>query len=204
MCFGVLTVKAILSSLILMALTGFVWLLAEERQGEGEQVLLNVSYDPTRELWHDLNIQFRADYFEKTGKKLTIKVSHGGSSSQAGAVYSGLGADVVTLALWSDVDILREHGKINAGWEKRLPPADARNVAPVWAGRSVAYYSTIVFVVRKGNPKQIKDWPDLVEPGVQVITPNPKTSGNGRLSFLAAWGAELRRTQIAGRGAPSS
>jgi sulfate transport system substrate-binding protein len=184
--------KAILCSLGLMAVTGFVWLLAEERQEGGEQTLLNVSYDPTRNLWRDLNEQFQADYVKNTDKKLTIKVSHGGSSSQAGAVFSGLGADVVTLALWSDVDVLRKHGLIKPGWEERLPPANTPNIPAKWQRRSVAYYSTIVFVVRKDNPKQISDWDDLIKPGVQVITPNPKTSGNGRLSFLAAWGAMLK------------
>src|SRR5205823_4063693 len=106
-----------------------------------------------------------------------VDQSHGGSSSQARAIIDGLNADVVTLALWSDTDALRRKGLIAEGWEDRLPY------------RSLPYYSTIVFVVRKGNPKEIKDWPDLVREGVKVITPSPKTSGNGRLSFLAAWGA---------------
>jgi sulfate/thiosulfate transport system substrate-binding protein len=185
--------KGILYCLCLMAVTGFVWLQIEERHGEGEQVLLNVSYDPTRKLWQDLNEHFQKHYFDKTGKKLTIKVSHGGSSAQAGAVFSGLRADVVTLALWSDVDMLRRHGLIKPDWEKLLPPDDMPRIGTEWYQRSVAYYSTIVFVVRKGNPKQIRDWPDLIKPGVQVITPNPKTSGNGRLSFLAAWGYAIRQ-----------
>ncbi|MBV9123160.1 MAG: sulfate ABC transporter substrate-binding protein [Planctomycetes bacterium] len=143
--------------------------------------LLNVSYDPTRELWRDLNDQFIPRYEKETGTKLTIKQSHGGSSTQARAVLDGLDADVVTLALWSDTDAIREKGLIEPGWEGRLP------------NHSLPYTSTIVFVVRQGNPKGIKDWPDLVKPGVQIITPNPKTSGNGKLSFLAAWGSVLHR-----------
>jgi sulfate/thiosulfate-binding protein len=144
-------------------------------------VLLNVSYDPTRELWQDLNQKFLADYEQQTGIRLSIRQSHGGSSSQARAVIDGLEADVVTLALWSDTDAIRKHGLITEGWEERLP------------NRSLPYTSTIVFVVRKGNPKGIKDWPDLVQSDVKVITPNPKTSGNGRMSFLAAWGAVTNR-----------
>lgn len=143
--------------------------------------LLNVSYDPTRELWRDLNERFRAHYEETTGQTLTIKQSHGGSASQARAVIDGLDADVVTLALWSDTDALRKRGLIGDDWEDRLP------------GRSLPYFSTIVFVVRKGNPKAIRDWPDLMRPGIAIITPNPKTSGNGKLSFLAAWGAVRER-----------
>jgi sulfate transport system substrate-binding protein len=136
--------------------------------------LLNVSYDPTRELWHDLNEAFAEQQARETGTRPTIQVSHGGSSSQARAVIDGLQADVVTLALWSDVDALRARGLLADGWEQRYP---------------LPYFSTIVFVVRGGNPKGIQDWPDLIHDGVQIITPNPKTSGNGKLSFLAAWGA---------------
>ena len=149
--------------------------------GAGPSVeLLNVSYDPTRELWRDLNTQFIETYRAKTGIDVSIKQSHAGSSSQARAVIDGLDADVVTLALWSDTDAIRKRGLIKEGWEERLPH------------RSLAYFSTIVFVVRKGNPKGIKDWTDIVKPDVVVITPNPKTSGNGKLSFLAAWGSVLR------------
>jgi sulfate transport system substrate-binding protein len=147
----------------------------------GATELLNVSYDPTRELWKDLNALFLPRYESQTGKRLTIQQSHGGSSSQANAVLDGLKADVVTLALWSDTDALRKEGLLADGWEDRLP------------NRSLPYHSTIVFVVRKGNPKGIKDWPDLIQPGVEVITPSPKTSGNGKLSFLAAWGAVRHR-----------
>jgi sulfate transport system substrate-binding protein len=143
--------------------------------------LLNVSYDPTRELWRDLNACFVAHYGHETGRTLSIVQSHGGSSSQARAVIDGLEADVVSLALWSDTDAIRRAGLIREGWEERLP------------NQSAPYYSTIVFVVRQGNPKQVRDWRDLTRSDVQVITPSPKTSGNGKLSFLAAWGSVLLR-----------
>ena len=144
----------------------------------GSQIL-NVSYDPTRELYQDLNAQFVAKYRNETGKTVAIKQSHGGSSRQARAVIDGLDADVVTLALSSDVDALRKQGLIAENWAQRLPHD------------SQPYFSTIVFVVRKGNSRAIKDWPDLIQPGVSVITPNPKTSGNGKLSLLAAWGSVI-------------
>jgi len=143
--------------------------------------LLNVSYDPTRELFADLNKQFVTKYANETGRKLEITQSHGGSGRQARAVIDGLEADVVTLALFSDVDSLRKQGLIPNGWAQRLP----HNSAP-WT-------STIVFVVRKGNPLHIHDWPDLIAPHVEVITPNPKTSGNGKLSLLSAWGSVIYR-----------
>lgn len=143
--------------------------------------LLNVSYDPTRELWRDLNSAFIAKYEKEHGGKLTIKQSHGGSSTQARAVIDGLDADVVTLAMWPDTDAIRKAGLIAQSWEKRLP------------NNSLPYVSTIVFVVRKGNPKAIHDWPDLVKASVEIVTPNPKTSGNGKLSFLAAWGSVTQR-----------
>jgi sulfate transport system substrate-binding protein len=149
--------------------------------GDTSTQLLNVSYDPTRELFQDLNQQFVDKYFKETGKRLTIQQSHGGSSRQAHAVIDGAPADVVTLALSSDVDALRKHGLIAGDWARRLP------------NNSQPYTSTIVFVVRKGNPKAIKDWPDLIRPGVSVITPNPRTSGNGKLSVLAAWGSIISR-----------
>lgn len=139
--------------------------------------LLNVSYDPTRELWKAVNEAFVPKYEAETGTNLTIKQSHGGSGSQARAVVDGLEADVVTLAMWPDTDAIRKTGLIDGGWESRFP------------NNSVAYRSTIVFVVRKGNPKGIKDWSDVVKPGIEIVTPNPKTSGNGKLSFLAAWGS---------------
>jgi sulfate/thiosulfate-binding protein len=137
--------------------------------------LLNVSYDPTRELYQQINKAFIADWAAKTGQKITINQSHGGSGSQARSVVEGLPADVVTLALESDVDAIAERGLIDKDWVKRLPD----NSAP--------YTSTIVFLVRAGNPKGIKDWDDLVKPGVGVITPNPKTSGGARWNYLAAW-----------------
>lgn len=143
--------------------------------------LLNVSYDPTRELWREVNAKFVPEYQQRTGQAVLLRQSHASSGSQARAVLDGLEADVVTLALWSDTDALRVKGLIRDGWEERLPE------------HSLPYFSTIVFVVRKDNPKGIRDWPDLVKPGVEVVTPNPKTSGNGRLSFLAAWGAVRQR-----------
>lgn len=143
--------------------------------------LLNVSYDPTRELWRDLNAAFARDYEERSGQRVEIKQSHGGSASQARAVVDGLEADVVSLALAPDVEAIHAAGLIADGWQARLP------------NRSLPYVSTIVFVVRRGNPKGIHDWQDLVKPGIAIITPNPKTSGNGKLSFLAAWGAVRSR-----------
>lgn len=139
------------------------------------QTLLNVSYDPTRELYQDVNAAFAKDWQAKTGQRIEIRMSHGGSGGQARAVVDGLDADVVTLALAYDVDAIATAGLINAGWQKRLP----QNSAP--------YTSTIVFLVRKGNPKGMRDWNDLVRPGISVITPNPKTSGGARWTYLAAW-----------------
>ena len=139
--------------------------------------LLNVSYDPTRELYADFNKAFAGAYQKDTGKSVEIKQSHGGSGSQARSVIDGLQADVVTLALAYDIDEISARAKsLPVDWQKRLP----NNSAP--------YTSTIVFLVRKGNPKGIKDWDDLIKPGVQVITPNPKTSGGARWNYLAAWG----------------
>src|ERR1700741_3284836 len=138
--------------------------------------LLNVSYDPTRELYVDFNKAFAAAYQKETGKSVEIKQSHGGSGSQARAVIDGLKADIVTLALAYDIDAIAAKGLLAADWQKRLP----LNASP--------YTSTIVFLVRKGNPKGIKDWDDLIEPGVEIITPNPKTSGGARWNYLAAWG----------------
>src|SRR5262252_2969064 len=143
--------------------------------------LLNVSYDPTRELYKDINAAFAKKWKEKTGDTVTIQQSHGGSSKQARAVIDGLQADVVTLGLGYDIDALADHGLVAQNWQTRFP----HNSSP--------YVSTIVFLVRKGNPKAIRDWPDLLKPGIQVITPNPKTSGNGRWSYLAAWGYAYRK-----------
>jgi len=143
--------------------------------------LLNVSYDPTRELYKAINAAFAADWKAKTGETVTIQNSHGGSGAQARAVIDGLQADVVTLALSADIDaIAAKTGKIPADWQTRLP----NNSAP--------YTSTIVFLVRKGNPKGIRDWSDLAKPGVSVITPNPKTSGGARWNYLAAWAYGLK------------
>ena len=144
--------------------------------------LLNVSYDPTRELYQDFNAAFAKHWKAKTGDNVTIKQSHGGSGKQARSVIDGLEADVVTLALAYDVDALHQNGKlIPADWQKRLQ----HNASP--------YTSTIVFLVRKGNPKGLKDWSDLVKPGVEVITPNPKTSGGARWNYLAAWAYALKQ-----------
>jgi sulfate/thiosulfate-binding protein len=144
--------------------------------------LLNVSYDPTRELYAEFNKAFASAYQKETGKSIEIKQSHGGSGSQARAVIDGLQADVVTLALAYDIDAIATKGLVAADWQKRLP----QNASP--------YTSTIVFLVRKGNPKGIKDWDDLIKPGVGVITPNPKTSGGARWNYLAAWGYALKKS----------
>jgi sulfate transport system substrate-binding protein len=143
--------------------------------------LLNVSYDPTRELYVDFNKAFATAYQKETGKSIEIKQSHGGSGSQARSVIDGLKADVVTLALAYDIDAIAAKGLLATDWQKRLQ----RNSSP--------YTSTIVFLVRTGNPKGIKDWDDLVKPGVSVITPNPKTSGGARWNYLAAWGYALKK-----------
>jgi sulfate/thiosulfate transport system substrate-binding protein len=148
---------------------------------EKRVTLLNVSYDPTREVWRDINSNFIHRYEKETGVKLTINQSHGGSSTQARAVIDGLEADVVTLASYLDTEAISKKKLIKSGWIDRLPY------------RSLPYYSTVVFVVRKGNPKGIKDWPDLAKPGVAIVTPNPKTSGNGYLSFFCAWGSVVLR-----------
>ena len=145
------------------------------RAATTSEPILNVSYDPTREFYSEFNQLFAKKWQAETGGKLTIKQSHGGSGKQARSVIDGLAADVVTLALAYDVDAIADVGLISKDWIKRLPD----NSAP--------YTSTIVFLVRKGNPKQVKDWDDLVKPGVQVITPNPKTSGGARWNYLAAW-----------------
>ena len=143
--------------------------------------LLNVSYDPTRELYQDIDAAFARSWKAKTGDTVTVKQSHGGSGKQARAVIDGLGADVVTLALAYDIDAISEKGLIAQNWQNRLQY------------HSSPYTSTIVFLVRKGNPKKIRDWGDLVKPGVSVITPNPKTSGGARWNHLAAYGYALRQ-----------
>ena len=145
------------------------------------QTLLNASYDPTRELYQDFNAAFVKYWKAKTGQTVTIKQSHGGSGGQARAVIDGLDADVVTLALAYDIDAVAQSGLIASGWQKRLP----QNSSP--------YTSTVVFLVRKGNPKGIRDWADLAKPGIQIITANPKTSGGARWNYLAAWGYALKQ-----------
>src|ERR1700738_2958520 len=163
---------------ILPILAGLLW---AGSAFAADVTLLNVSYDPTRELYVEFNKAFAAAYQKETGKSVEIKQSHGGSGSQARAVIDGLQADVVTLALAYDIDAIASKGLIAADWQKRLP----QNSSP--------YTSTIVFLVRKGNPKGIKDWDDLLKPGVAVITPNPKTSGGARWNYLAAWGFAQRK-----------
>ena len=145
--------------------------------------LLNVSYDPTRELYQEFNAAFARHWKAKTGDTVTVRQSHGGSSKQARAVIDGVQADVVTLALAGDIDAISARGPVAHDWQKRL------------ANRSAPYTSTIVFLVRKGNPKHIRDWNDLVKPGVAVIASSPKTSGAGRWSYLAAWGYALRQPE---------
>lgn len=163
---------------ILFVIAGVLW---ASSAFAADVSLLNVSYDPTRELYVDFNKAFIAAYKKETGKTVEIKQSHGGSGSQARSVIDGLQADVVTLALAYDIDAVANKGLIDKEWQKRLP----QNSSP--------YTSTIVFLVRKGNPKGIKDWDDLIKPGVSVITPNPKTSGGARWNYLAAWGYALKK-----------
>jgi len=158
---------------------GLALLLASGSVFAKDIQLLNVSYDPTRELYDEYNKAFSAHWKQQTGDNVVIRQSHGGSGKQATSVINGIDADVVTLALAYDVDAIAERGRLDKDWIKRLPD----NSAP--------YTSTIVFLVRKGNPKQIHDWNDLIKPGVSVITPNPKSSGGARWNYLAAWGYAL-------------
>lgn len=161
---------------------GLVALTMLASASQAGQTLLNVSYDPTRELYKAINPAFAADWKARTGETIELLASHGGSGAQARAVIEGLNADVVTLALAADIDaIASKTGKIPVDWQKRRP----NNSSP--------YTSTIVFLVRKGNPKAVKDWDDLAKPGVAVITPNPKTSGGARWNYLAAWGYGLKK-----------
>jgi sulfate transport system substrate-binding protein len=162
---------------------GVILLLIPGIATAGTVTLLNVSYDPTRELYQDYNAAFAKYWKAKTGNDVQIQQSHGGSSKQARAVIDGLEADVVTLALAYDIDAIAQNAKLlPANWQSRLPD----NSSP--------YTSTIIFLVRKGNPKGIKDWDDLVRPGVSVITPNPKTSGGARWNYLGAWGYALKKS----------
>ena len=165
-------------------LTGLLAIFAMSHKGAvAQQVqVLNASYDPTRELYRDINAGFARAWAAQTKQRVTIRQSHGGSGKQARSVIDGLPADVVTLGLGYDIDEIAQRAKLIApNWQSRLP----NNSAP--------YYSTIVFLVRKGNPKKINDWGDLIRPGVKVITPNPKTSGGARWNYLAAWGFALRK-----------
>jgi sulfate/thiosulfate transport system substrate-binding protein len=160
----------------------FLFLLSVSPLSFGQVKLLNVSYDPTRELFQDYNIAFAKYWKAKSGQEVTVQQSHGGSSKQARAVIDGLDADVVTLALAYDIDAISERARLlPANWQSRLPNS------------SSPYTSTIIFLVRKGNPKGIKDWDDLIRTGVSVITPNPKTSGGARWNYLGAWGFALQR-----------
>jgi sulfate/thiosulfate transport system substrate-binding protein len=164
---------------LLLAMTGCK--TKTETPPKTKITLLNVSYDPTRELYQEFNTAFAAHWKKTKDQDLDIRQSHGGSGKQARAVIDGLEADVVTLALAYDIDVLVEPGLIPADWQKRL------------GNESSPYTSTIVFLVRKGNPKGIKDWEDLAKPGISVITPNPKTSGGARWNYLAAWGYALKK-----------
>jgi sulfate/thiosulfate transport system substrate-binding protein len=167
---------------VVAVIGAFALILSKNAPGSAANRLLNVSYDPTRELYEKIDVQFARQYHEKFGRDLMVVQSHGGSARQARRVISGdEPADVVTLALCSDVDALRMRGLIAADWVDRLP------------NHSSPYGSTIVFVVRRGNPKDIHDWSDLIRPDVQIVTPDPRTSGNGKLSVLAAWGAIITR-----------
>jgi sulfate transport system substrate-binding protein len=164
----------------LLALTLGSAVLPFTAQAAGVE-LLNVSYDVARELYKDINPAFVAEWKKTTGATITIKQSHGGSSKQARAVADGLEASVVTMNQANDIDMLADRGLVAKDWAKKFPD----NAAP--------YYSTMVFLVRKGNPKGIKDWADLAKPGVKVVIPNPKTAGNGRYTYLAAWGSVLKK-----------
>ncbi|WP_316204343.1 sulfate ABC transporter substrate-binding protein [Bradyrhizobium sp. SZCCHNS3051] len=163
---------------LLAAVAGLAWAGSAHA---ADISLLNVSYDPTRELYVEFNKAFSVAYQKETGKSVEVKQSHGGSGAQARSVIDGLQADVVTLALAYDIDAIAGKGLLDKDWQKRLP----QNASP--------YTSTIVFLVRKGNPKGIKDWDDLLKKGVDVITPNPKTSGGARWNYLAAWGYALKK-----------
>jgi sulfate/thiosulfate transport system substrate-binding protein len=168
--------------LLVSAVVPLAWML-QGCSGQSDAPLLNVSYDPTRELYQEFNEAFVKHWEKETGEQIAVEQSHGGSGKQARSVIDGMAADVVTLALGFDIDAIAEKsdGLIAKDWQKRLP----NNSAP--------YTSTIVFLVRKGNPKGIKDWDDLVKEGVEVVTPDPKTSGGARWNYLAAWGYALKR-----------
>ncbi len=164
-----------------LAVVGVGLVAFKNYEGDKNGKLLNVSYDPTREVYKEINSKFIEKYEAETGHRVSIDQSHGGSSRQAQAVAGGVPADVVSLALPSDIEGLSKRGLIAGDWKNRFP----HNSQP--------YTSTIVFVVRKTNPKHIKDWPDLIGPDVTIVTPDPRTSGNGKLSVLAAWGSVIYR-----------
>ena len=167
---------------VVATVAAFAATLVGASAAHADTTLLNVSYDPTRELYVDYNAEFARFWQQKTGQKVSINQSHGGSGKQARSVIDGLPADIVTLALAYDIDAIAQQGKLlPVNWQSRLP----NNSSP--------YTSTIVFLVKKGNPKGIKDWSDLARPGVAVITPNPKTSGGARWNYLAAWGWALKQ-----------
>lgn len=167
---------------IKLSVLGLSIALVAQSVAAGEVKLLNVSYDPTRELYQEYNKEFSSFWERQHGDTVTVSQSHGGSGKQARAVIDGLEADVVTLALGSDIDAVAKQGLVSTDWDSKF----ANHAAP--------YTSTIVFLVRKGNPKNIKDWDDLIRPDVEVITPNPKTSGGARWNYLAAWGYALQKT----------
>ena len=174
---GIKVFAVLLAGVLLLSAAG----CGRSAQGDKAVELSNVSYDPTRELYAEINPAFAAYYKEQTGQDITVSQSHGGSGSQARSVIEGLEADVVTLALAYDIDAIAAAGLMNEEWQSELPD----NSAP--------YTSTMVFLVRKGNPKGIKDWDDLTQKDVSVITPNPKTSGGARWNYLAAWAYALRQ-----------
>lgn len=167
--------------ILFVAVVGLTSLVCSNHKHREGVTILNVSYDPTREFYQEYNAAFIKYWKGQTGQDITINKSHGGSGKQARSVIDGLEADVVTLALAFDIDAIADSGLLDAAWQKRLP----NNSSP--------YTSTIIFLVREGNSKQIKDWDDIVKPGVSVITPNPKTSGGARWNYLAAWGYALQK-----------
>jgi sulfate/thiosulfate transport system substrate-binding protein len=180
---GLTKEAAMIVSRLRRCVLALVLVLAAWQVAHAQATLLNASYDPTRELYQEYNAAFAKHWKEKTGERVAIRQSHGGSSAQARKVIDGLEADVVTLALAYDIDALADKGLVPQNWQSRLP----KNSSP--------YTSTLAFLVRKGNPKGIKDWDDLIKPGVAVITPNPKTSGVARWNYLAAWGYALLKAE---------
>lgn len=175
-----MNVRIVVLGLCVYLAVPVVMLLRSMTASDSTVELLNVSYDPTRELYRKINRAFAEECLRTTGQAVRIRQSHGGSGSQARAVIDGLPADVLTLAMWSDIDAVRKKKLVADDWEKQFPD------------RSLPYTSTIVFVVRKGNPFRVRDWPDLMQTGLKIITANPKTGGGAKLSLLAAWGSVIR------------